>query len=105
MPLREGEKRPEVGLREIIRTWDFGGCAKRTQPLSASREQKAVFEEIAFGELQHAERKREDGCIKTSGQESGHDFTAGRFYNIQFNPRLRRLKAFQQSREQIGRDG
>ena len=106
MPFPEGQERTDVALREVLRARRAPSQGpERIEPIGAAGEQKAILEELAFGELHQAERYGEERCVEVAGLHSRYEILARRFPHVELDPGPRGSQVLEQPREEVWRKG
>ena len=102
-PSPQREKRTDIGSCQIRRAQLVTkGTTDRGETLRAPGEHETILEELSLGQLQHAERERDDGGVQAAGEEAGHQSLAWRFHDFELDAGRGILQVGQDSRKQVG---
>ena len=83
MPVREREQRPKIAAGQIRRPH---GPAERPGPPGPGGEDETVLEELAFRELQPAQRQGDDDRVEMAGEKLGDERFAAILHGVDRDP-------------------
>ena len=98
--LGEREQGADVGLREVFHARGVAKGTECVQPLRPAGNEKAVLEEVLFGDFHQSERKRDDRDIEMTREKRRNELAARPLEDVELDFRSR----FLEMREKLGEE-